>query len=515
VTARARRLVPIAAAAVALALVLASSLALARPGGGQSFSGGGGGSSGGGGGGGAGAMIEIIIYIIELAFYYPYIVLPLLGGITLWIILSARKQRQNGDWNSAPVAPSFVPPSTESLREIDPEFSQIVFEDFAFRLFSTAHRARTSVAGLATIAPYVSTAAQKALADRVPPGGAPVEQVIVGSQRLEDIDVPIDLDAKPEPPDPNSPESAKPVAPPRVTIDVTYEANVMVGGHTYYSVETWTFARDASRHSKAPGATKDFPCPNCGAPWKAAQLGTQVCASCGQAVDNGRFDWVVDDITLISIDQREPTLTSNPPERGNDLPTVVADDLATEWAALIAADPSVTEASLGARLQLIYERLNAAWAQNELEPARGLVSDGLYDYLDYWISTYKKQHLRNALIDMHLTAPIQLSNVIRDKYYDSVTIRLFASGKDVTINTDTGATVSGSKTKDREYSEYWTLIRSSGRKGPPKTDAVCSNCGAPLKISMAGNCEFCGAHLASGNFDWVLSKIEQDDTYGL
>jgi hypothetical protein len=30
---------------------------------------------------------------------------------------------------------------------------------------------------------------------------------------------------------------------------------------------------------------------------------------------------------------------------------------------------------------------------------------------------------------------------------------------------------------------------------------------------MAGACTHCGAHVTSGEFDWILSKIEQDDSY--
>ena len=30
---------------------------------------------------------------------------------------------------------------------------------------------------------------------------------------------------------------------------------------------------------------------------------------------------------------------------------------------------------------------------------------------------------------------------------------------------------------------------------------------------MAGSCGRCEAHVTSGEFDWVLSKIEQDDAY--
>jgi hypothetical protein len=32
-------------------------------------------------------------------------------------------------------------------------------------------------------------------------------------------------------------------------------------------------------------------------------------------------------------------------------------------------------------------------------------------------------------------------------------------------------------------------------------------------VTMAGACNYCGAHLTAGEFDWVLSKIEQDDSY--
>ena len=30
---------------------------------------------------------------------------------------------------------------------------------------------------------------------------------------------------------------------------------------------------------------------------------------------------------------------------------------------------------------------------------------------------------------------------------------------------------------------------------------------------MAGSCDFCQAHVTSGEFDWVLSRIEQDESY--
>ena len=81
------------------------------------------------------------------------------------------------------------------------------------------------------------------------------------------------------------------------------------------------------------------------------------------------------------------------------------------------------------------------------------------------------------------------------------------------INTDSGRVCAARRPTSAPYSEYWTLIRSAGKQGKPQTTATCNNCGAPLKINMAGECEHCGAHVTGGEFDWVLSKIEQDDTY--
>jgi len=34
-----------------------------------------------------------------------------------------------------------------------------------------------------------------------------------------------------------------------------------------------------------------------------------------------------------------------------------------------------------------------------------------------------------------------------------------------------------------------------------------------MAVNMAGQCEHCHARVASGAFDWVLSRIEQDESY--
>ncbi len=485
------------AIAAGIALLGVAAFAEARPGGGGSYSGGGGFSSssgggssgGGGGGGGIGLIIDIIrliIWLIELIVVYPYIGIPLvllLLGLFIW---SAYKQHHNKDWDSGPPVVLRQAVSLDAIRTQDEDFSQPVFEDFAFRLYAALHLARPD--RLDTLAPYATGHVRRALAARK---DRPATAVVIGAMRVVGVAVPID---------------ERPT-----TVELEFEANLASPEGTLFVVESWTLERAHGVKSRPPKHTRIFPCPNCGAPWAAADTGTQVCQSCNQAVDNGRFDWVVVDVVLRSSDERGKTLLQNVEERGNDLPTIRAQNVDQQVQKLVAVDPEATPSSIEARVRLIYKELYAAWANNDLAPARGLVTDGLYDYLQYWIGMYKAQGLRNALDDMKI-ATLAIAKVTRDKYYQAVTIRVFACGYDYVVDRE-GKIVSGSKSKTRDYTEYWTLIRTAAKKGATKIEPVCGNCGAPIEIDQAGECIHCRAHVTAGEFDWVLSKIEQDDSY--
>ena len=94
----------------------------------------------------------------------PAIGLPLLGIIIGWVVYSAYKQHQNKDWDSGPPVELERAIDLERVRRVDPDFSQVVFEDFAFRLFSTAIARAAPPETLATVAPYVAAAARATLA---------------------------------------------------------------------------------------------------------------------------------------------------------------------------------------------------------------------------------------------------------------------------------------------------------------------------------------------------------------
>ncbi len=486
-------------ATLALTVGLLTASTWARPGGGGSYSSGRSSSSSSSGGsrsyssssGGSSGSAGLLALLVLLG----------IGGVF------AIASKDKSPWTSSDSPnQSFDHRRTVSLAELhthDSDFSQVVFEDFAFQLYATAHRNRHNAAGLTELTPYVCPWARALLASRAPVGEQ-VISVVIGSMRPVKLKLPAIT----------APGVYAQGA--QTYIVVEYETNITTqhGEHftTYYVIERWTFARAASVLSRAPHASQSFACPNCNAPWAAANSGSEICAHCNQTIENGRFDWAVPAITLLESRQQPQTFSTNTVEAGNDAPTIQHPNLAADWQRLLVDDPALSNDALLDRVSYIYSQLNTAWASNELAPVRGLVSSGLYDYLMYSVSTYVNQGLINRMVDMRITAR-QAVRVVRDKYYDAITFRIWATGKDYMERLGTGELVSGSRTKDRAYTEYWTFIRSAARRGATKIESSCPNCGGPLNIGQAGECTHCKAYLASGDFDWVLSKIEQDDAY--
>jgi DNA-directed RNA polymerase subunit RPC12/RpoP len=490
-----------------LAFLLLPAVVFARAGGGHSYSGGG--HSGGGGGGGGGGLIFLVIRLLFwLIFYHPLIGIPLTIALVYAFI---RYQKSHAvasaqHWDSTPpAAPPAQPASRDldGLRGLDPEFSAVLFEDFAYALFARAHEARSSERDLEALSPYLSAAARSHLAQRLPMG-APVSAVVIGAMRVVDLSIP------------GTPGTAAAPggAPARSVVVLEFEANMTVGmsgaEHTHYVEERWRLERDAGVQSKPPDKATSFHCPNCGAPF-VPEEGDR-CQYCGQVVSGGRFDWSVESIDLVRMEERPPALTSDVQEVGTNWPTIFHPQLNARWAELVRDDPGVTQEGLNARLQLLYGELNGGWSRGDLGGARPYVSDGLFDYLQYWVTAYARQGLRNVLEGMRIVE-WKAVKVVRDRHYDAMTLRVWGSGRDYTVRQTTGDVVSGDPKRDRFYSEYWTLIRGAGVKGAPRADKSCPNCGAPLDVNMAGQCEHCGAKITSGEFDWVLSKIEQDDSY--
>jgi hypothetical protein len=500
----------------ALAVVATGAgIALARPGGGSSFSGGSSGGSGGSssGGGFGGAIAQLFIL---LCVEHPYIGVPILLIVIGLFIWSKVKKKGYSAWSAgageggtqgAPVVADMgrgARKQLETIRGIDPNFSFVLFEDFLYALYFEAHTARGQ-GQLARVSAYLEAGVIAQLSSAPP---ALVENIVVGAMRivsaqgcagdLPEVSVVVQLET-------NYTETARamPASPGRA-------AQAAGKPQSYYVVERWTLTRKKGVVSRTPDRARVFGCPSCGAPQDYVMAGT--CRHCNQPVASGAFDWVVRAVQLVHKETRGPMLTGTTEEVGTDDPTVVDPELLPRFAALQAKDPQFQFPALQARIGLIFNEFQAAWSSRDLARMRPFMSDMLFMTQSYWVETYKRQGLRNVTENARILG-MQLARVVSDKFYDAVTVRVYATSLDFTLEDKSNKVMGGSRSKERRYSEYWTLIRGTNRKGPARTDPVCPSCGAALKINMVGKCEYCNARVTSGDFDWVLSRIEQDEVY--
>jgi uncharacterized Zn finger protein (UPF0148 family) len=474
--------------------LLLPAVALARPGGGDLFGGGDVPSSGGGGGGGD-VDIGLVINLIYLCVEYP----PLGGVVVVGVIGYAVVRRMRGaglpNWSTG--VPAAQVPAARSagvarsaldrLRANDPDFSVVLLEDFLYTLYAELLHRRPR-GGLQRIAAFVAPDVAQSLAD---PSLEAVTGIVIGTMRLNELHLQGD----------------------RVLLGADFESNlteVRGGASTRsFAVDRVLFSRSLGARSRPPARVRKLDCPNCGAPLESI-TGTS-CGYCRQEVGGGRLDWSVTSIRRLRTESLPELFSKKVEERGNELPTRVDPGMQARFAELSQRDPSFDNQAFLSRVGLVFQELGIGWSNRDLSRVRPYVSDNLFQYFAYFIGLYAERRARNVTENARILH-IEPANVIGDAYFDAITVRVFATGLDYTLGDD-GRLLHGSRDKERAYTEYWTLIRGRNAKGRARTDPACPQCGAPLRVGMAGNCEYCQARIVSGDFDWVLSRIEQDEVY--
>lgn len=486
----------LAAAAAALAVAaLSTGLALARVGGGGGYSGGGG---GGGDGGGAGLIFGLLRLVLWLVFAHPVLGIPLVIVIAIVVIKMAKSgalQRSVGENPTVyprPVAARRAPANLTPVRSTDPFFSEPVFTDFVQLVYARAQEMR----GVGNREPLEAWMAPQAIdtlfADRV--NLTSVSEIVFGASRI----VQSSTDAG------------------FVRVDVTFESNLteVRGGARAQVVceERWSFRRKAGVRSPVPERMRALGCSGCGSTLEPRADGT--CPSCGAARRGGLTNWEVADIPYAN---RRPL---SPPEldvdegggveRGTELETVIDPRLPAAKRSFEGRNPDHSWPAFEDRVRVAFLALQEAWSRRDWERARPFETDGLFQTHRFWMERYTAFSFVNRVEDVAVTR-IVLAKIDSDAFYESITVRVFARARDWTEDS-AGRIVGGSKTAPRTFSEYWTFLRAI--PGTVAAGTSCPSCGAPLSPGGGATvCASCGGKLVGGAFDWVASRIEQDDAY--
>src|SRR5215472_1737082 len=505
--------------AVLVLLVVGSLLglpttALARGGGGGHSGGGGGGRSGGGGlgggssgggigGGGGGVGVGGGGGGVGYVGYDPIgiLVLVVIAALILGLLFLVVRRHPvvHDDFQPVP-ARSGPDPAVMSavgaIKAADPAFEPETFlqrAEMAFLLVNRAYQDRNVHAARAFMTPELWQSWSQAVQALIDRGQRPVlENLNVRGMQVPFVAHAADCDT--------------------VQVHLDYVAAAQVVDEKTGQVlsgdkedrrlgQLWTFQRAAGAKTVVTGGVTASKCPNCGALLKLNPDGR--CSYCGADITSGRYDWVV---TRIDEDWFRGVTTAAAFGAAEM-------DPATGLATIRAEDPTFDSDAFRGRAQQAFFALQQAWQDRDLHASRPFMSPGLYLGWSSQVRQLIELHKKNVLDGLRVDG-IDIVKVVHGAAFDDVTVRVAATCADYEVDEGNGRVIFGDRTP-RGFREYWTFQRSVGAQSTGRSilDKVCPNCGAPLEINQVGECRYCKAAVTSGRFDWVLSRIEQEDDY--
>lgn len=500
--------------AFVLSLIFLSIELLARVGGGESY-GGSNKRSGGGfsgthnnfGSGDASFIIDLIYLVIRFCFRYPQFGIPILIILVYFVYKIKKNASSNDSYYQQDGSDRINFPTGEShseqffvnlIQSNDSNFSYPPFIDFINALFHSYYKNKNAKKNINSLTAFID---EKLL---ISEGINSIQGIVIGQSGIVDF---------------NHDESNH-----LIKVKVKFEANYTIeNSHLestrYKTNQIWTCVKKMGVLSKAPDQITILVCYNCNAPIE--NVINSVCSHCGQSHKNGQFSWFISDIEINDqiLDEDNQSMIENKfsgdlIDYGVDLPTVKQPLIDQSIISIFRNESD--KVYFRSRAQDIFLRLQSAWSEKKWEIIRPFESDTLFESHKFWIDEFIKNRQTNHVIDP-VVEKIIVSAIYTDKFYVSITVRIFASMIDFTSD-ETGKIVKGHPKRRVSFSEYWTFIKANSdtiKDSKVKDINLCPSCGASLHVGLSGKCSYCDVRITLGQFDWVLSRIQQDETYTL
>ena len=250
-------------------------------------------------------------------------------------------------------------------------------------------------------------------------------------------------------------------------------------------VEYWSFVRRPGAKTRDADGLFEGHCPNCGSPLQLNQ--TESCKSCNAKVRNGRYDWILTEITQAS--EWKPRPQTAVPGVGT----------------MAANDPGFCLQHLEDRASVVFWRRIAAWQAGKTLPLQKMATP-----------TYCKTMEKDLRPDPDGTRPIpsgaavgsvETEGILCEAPLDQALVRIhWSSGTDLLRPDGTQQRTIGV----RFHVSFLLLTRKHGVKGnmdDALSSAHCPGCGAPVTNTVADACEYCGDAMANGEQDWRLANV--------
>ena len=178
-------------------------------------------------------------------------------------------------------------------------------------------------------------------------------------------------------------------------------------------------------------------------------------------------------------------------------------------------DPDFSIAELEHRCAAVFPKVQEAWSEQDMQPVRPFISDGIFSRFELQIAMQKLSLIRNPMSDVNVFMA-SVVGIESDQFFDTVHVEITASAIDCTLSTTSNSVVQGSSTEPTRFSEIWSFLRRPGAKTLTKSallEGYCPNCGQPLPLLDKMECPSCQALINSGEYDWVLAEITQIEVW--
>jgi len=124
-------------------------------------------------------------------------------------------------------------------------------------------------------------------------------------------------------------------------------------------------------------------------------------------------------------------------------------------------DPSFDDFRFKEQAQDIFFKVQGAWADRELTPAKAVLTEEMFRILQEDAVRLKEEGKINKLESVAVRS-VDLTEAWQEAGQDFITVRFMANLLDYTIDAKSGAVVAGSKTEPVKFEEYWTFVRQVG-----------------------------------------------------
>ena len=158
----------------------------------------------------------------------------------------------------------------------------------------------------------------------------------------------------------------------------------------------------------------------------------------------------------------------------------------------------------------VFMKLQQAWTDRDWKLIRPFESEELFAQHNQQLEEYIRNNKINVVEKIGIKS-CKLISFTEDGDKEVVKVRLNAVLRDYVIDATTRNVLESDPNKDW----YMTYILTFNRKKGVKTQeglsnlstTNCPNCGAPTQITSAGQCEYCGSIITTGEHDWVLTDL--------